>query len=301
MDSKKHYPAVPNCFKITIKNAPYYFIAPAVLVYLLFMVYPMVRSLVLSFQSFDAGKYTFAGLSNYITLTQDPIFWKALGNTFIYLAIQVPLMILLSLTFAVLLDQKFLRGKAFFRMSLFLPSITALVAYSLVFKLLFNSDYGMINYLLSLVGIDKVDWLNTTWGARTTVISGITWRWTGYNMIIMIAGLQAIPESLYESADIDGASAMQKFRRITFPMMKAIILFVSITSTIGTLHLFDESLILTNGGPDNATITIGHYLYNTGFRYFKFGYAAAISYALMLIIAVLSFLQFKVTKGGEDR
>ena len=284
--------------RINTRTAPYYFVAPAVIVFSCFMIYPMIRSLILSFQTFDAGVYTFAGLSNYKTLLQDPIFWQSLKNTFIYLIIQVPLMIILSLGLAVLLDQKFLRGRSFFRMATFLPSITALVAYALIFKLLFNTEYGIINYLLGFIGIDPVDWLNTTWGARTAIVTGITWRWTGYNMIIMIAGLQAIPESLYESAEIDGATAWDKFRYITVPMMKSIILFVSITSTIGTLHLFDESLILTNGGPDNATITIGHYLYNTGFRYFKFGYAAAISYVLVIIIAVLSVIQFKLS--GED-
>ena len=300
MDSESSKRTHPSPLRISAKTAPYYFVAPAVIVFGCFMVYPMVRSLILSFQSFDAGVYTFAGFGNYKTLMQDPIFWQSLRNTLIYLLIQVPLMIILSLGLAVLLDQKFLRGRSFFRMSTFLPSITALVAYALIFKLLFNTEYGIINYVLGFLGVAPIDWLNTTWGARISIIAGITWRWTGYNMIIMIAGLQAIPESLYESARIDGASAWDQFRYITVPMMKSIILFVSITSTIGTLHLFDESLILTNGGPDNATITIGHYLYNTGFRYFKFGYAAAISYVLVLIIAVLSVIQFKATGGDEE-
>lgn len=282
-----------------MKTAPYYFLAPAVIVFAVFMIYPIIHSFVLSFQSFEGGKYEFIGLRNYIRLFKDPIFWSSIGNTLIYLVIQVPVMIFLSLLLAVLIEQRYLRGRAFFRMSIFLPTITALVAYSIIFKLLFNTDYGFVNFLLSLLGIEKVDWLNTTWGARLTIILGITWRWTGYNMVIMIAGLNAIPEDLYESAELDGATSFDKFRYITVPMMKSIILFVSITSTIGTLHLFDESLILTNGGPDNATISIGHYLYNSGFRYFKFGYAAAISYVLVFIIALLSFIQFKVTKEED--
>ena len=285
-----------NILSFNVKTAPYYFLAPAVIVFAVFMIYPIIHSFVLSFQSFEGGKYEFIGLRNYIRLFKDPIFWSSIGNTLIYLAIQVPVMIFLSLLLAVLIEQRYLRGRAFFRMSIFLPTITALVAYSIIFKLLFNTDYGFVNFLLSLLGIEKVDWLNTTWGARLTIILGITWRWTGYNMVIMIAGLNAIPEDLYESAELDGATSFDKFRYITVPMMKSIILFVSITSTIGTLHLFDESLILTNGGPDNATISIGHYLYNSGFRYFKFGYAAAISYVLVFIIALLSFIQFKVTK-----
>lgn len=288
-----------NILSFNVKTAPYYFLAPAVIVFAVFMIYPIIHSFVLSFQSFEGGKYEFIGLRNYIRLFKDPIFWSSIGNTLIYLVIQVPVMIFLSLLLAVLIEQRYLRGRAFFRMSIFLPTITALVAYSIIFKLLFNTDYGFVNFLLSLLGIEKVDWLNTTWGARLTIILGITWRWTGYNMVIMIAGLNAIPEDLYESAELDGATSFDKFRYITVPMMKSIILFVSITSTIGTLHLFDESLILTNGGPDNATISIGHYLYNSGFRYFKFGYAAAISYVLVFIIALLSFIQFKVTKEED--
>jgi lactose/L-arabinose transport system permease protein len=284
---------------INEKTAPYFFLSPVILIFALFMVYPIIKSLILCTQSFVGGEYVFVGASNFIKLFKDPIFWKSLSNTFIYLMIQVPIMVFLSLLLAVLLDSKFLRGKGFFRMSLFLPAITALVAYAMIFKLMLNTDYGMINHFIGLFGFDKIDWLNTAWGARISIILGITWRWTGYNMIIMIAGLQGIPTELYESAEIDGANHIQKFFRITIPMVKPIILFVAMTSTIGTLQLFDESYILTSGGPDNATITIGHYLYNNGFQFFKFGYASAISYTLVVIIALLSYLQFKLSKGGE--
>lgn len=270
------------------KNAPYFFLMPVFLLFMVFMVYHILHSVVLSTFHFENGIYTFVGLQNYVTMTKDPIFWKSLGNTFIYLAIQVPVMVILSLALAVLVEQDFLKFRATYRMGVFLPSITALVAYAMVFKLLLNTDYGIVNHLLGFVGIQPVDWLNTIWGARISIIAGITWRWTGYNTIIMIAGIKGIPNELYESADIDGASFFKKFTRITVPMVKPIILFVSITSTIGTLQLFDESFILTGGGPNNATITIGHYLYNNGFVFFKFGHAAALSYALVLIIAVLS-------------
>lgn len=285
---------------ITEKTAPYFFLAPVIIIFSIFMVYPIVKSLMLCTQKFENGVYVFVGVGNFVKLFKDPIFWKSLSNTFIYLIIQVPIMVFLSLLLAVLLDSKFLRAKGFFRMALFLPAITALVAYAMIFKLMLNTDYGMINHFIGLFGFDKVDWLNTAWGARMSIIMGITWRWTGYNMILMIAGLQGIPHELYESAEIDGANAVQKFFKITIPMVKPIILFVAMTSTIGTLQLFDESYILTSGGPDNATITIGHYLYNNGFQFFKFGYASAISYTLVVIIALLSYLQFKVSKGGEN-
>ena len=285
---------------ITQKNAPYFFLFPIVLLFAVFMVYPIIYSLGLSFFEFEAGAYNFIGMGNYQVMLQDPIFWTSLGNTFIYLAIQVPIMVTLSLTLAVLVEQDFLKFRSSFRMCCFLPSITALVAYAMVFKLLLNTDYGVINHILTSIGIPPVDWLNTVWAARISIIIGITWRWTGYNMIIMIAGIKGIPTELYEAADIDGATFAQKFTKITVPMVKPIMLFVSITSTIGTLQLFDESFILTGGGPDNATISIGHYLYNNGFAFFKFGYAAALSYALVLIIAILSIIQFKVSKGGDN-
>lgn len=285
---------------MTKKTAPYIFLLPMIVLFAVFMVYPIIDSLILSFQDFVDGEYIFYGVQNYITMFHDPVFWQSLKNTFIYLIIQVPVMVVLSLILGVLVEQAFLKFRTGFRISIFLPAVTALVAYAIVFKLLFNTDFGLVNHALRALGFDGVDWLNTVWGARMAIIIAITWRWTGYNTIIMIAGLKNIPTELYESAEIDGASFWQKLRYITIPMVKSIMLFVSITSTIGTLQLFDESFILTSGGPNNATITIGHYLYNTGFSYYKFGYAAALSYALVVIIGILSILQFKLTKGGED-
>lgn len=285
---------------VTRKTAPYIFLFPMIVLFAVFMVYPIIHSLLLSFQDFSEGIYTFCGIQNYVTLLKDPIFWKSLKNTFIYLIVQVPVMVVLSLLFGVLVEQAFLKFRAGFRISIFLPAVTALVAYAIVFKLLFNTDFGLVNHMLRSLGFEGVDWLNTVWGARMAIIIAITWRWTGYNTIIVIAGLKNIPTELYESAEIDGASFWQKFLYITVPMVKSILLFVSITSTIGTLQLFDESFILTGGGPNNATITIGHYLYDTGFTYYKFGYAAALSYALVIIIGILSLIQFKVTKGGEE-
>lgn len=285
---------------VTQKNAPYFFLAPILLLFMAFMIYPIIHSLVLSLQEFEGGEYRFIGLGNYATLLKDPIFWGSLKNTFIYLLIQVPVMTILAITLAVLIEQSFLMFRSGFRMMTFLPSITALVAYSIVFKLLLNTDYGIINSLFRSIGLAPIDWLNTRWGGRAAIVIGITWRWTGYNTIIMIAGIKGIAPELYEAADIDGAGFFNKFTQITIPMIKPIILFVTLTSTIGTLQLFDESYILTGGGPDNATITIGHYLYNNGFNFFKFGYAAALSYALVVIIGILSIIQYKVSKGGES-
>lgn len=281
---------------IGVKQAPYMFILPCLVIFILFMVYPIIDSLLLSLQEFKAGEYTFVGLKNYKVMFSDPIFYKALGNTFLYLIVQVPVMITLALLIAVIIEQKFIRGKGIFRISVFLPTITALVAYSLVFKVLFNTDNGLINYVIGLFGGEKIKWIYSAWPARISIIIAITWRWTGYNMIILLAGIQSIPESLMESAELDGASFMDKLLYITIPSIKPIILFTTITSTIGTLQLFDEAYILTQGGPDNATITIGQYLYQNGFEYMKFGYAAAIGYVMVFIIGILSIIQFKATK-----
>lgn len=284
--------------KLNTKTAPYYFLIPVILVFSIFMLYPIIKSFWLSFYEFQGGEYNFIGFANYINLMKDDIFIQSLLNTLIYLVFQVPVMVFLSLILAYLLDQAYIKLKPMFRVSIFLPAVTSLVAYSLVFKLLLNDEYGLINYLLNLVGLDGVNWLNGPISSKIAIMISITWRWTGYNMIIMLAGLQRISHDIYEASDIDGANKIEKFLYITLPLMKPIILFAAITSTIGTLQLFDEPYILTGGGPDGATRTVAHYLYDNGFRYIKFGYAAAISYVLVIIIAILSYIQFKV--GGDE-
>ncbi len=284
---------------INKRNVPYVLLAPTIVIFVLFMIYPIIRSLYLSFFELKSGSYIFVGLHNYIMLFHDKTFYKSLFNTIIYLIIQVPVMIFLALIIAVLIEEKFLRGKSFFRTAIFLPSVTALVAYALVFKVLLNGDHGLINYVIEFFGGKGINWFYEEWPARIAIIIAITWRWTGYNMIILLAGIQSIPDSLQEAAMIDGASVWQRFIYITVPMVKQIILFCTITSTIGTLQLFDEPFILTAGGPNNATITMGEYLYDNGFRYLKFGYASAIGYVMTIIIFLLSVLQLKATAKGD--
>lgn len=281
---------------INQKTIPYILIAPIVVIFALFMVYPILRSLYLSFFELVSGSYEFVGFQNYVTLFKDETFWKSLFNTFIFLIVQVPIMIGGALLIAVAIEQKFIKGRAFFRTTIFLPSVTALVAYALVFKVLLNGDHGLINYVIELFGGKGVNWFYEEWPARFAIIISITWRWLGYNMIILMAGIQSISNDLMEAADIDGATFWHKLFYITIPMIKPIILFCTITSTIGTLQLFDEPYILTAGGPNYATITMGQYLYDNGFRYLKFGYASAIGYVMTVIIALLSVFQFKATK-----
>ena len=278
------------------KTIPYVLIAPIVIIFTVFMVYPILRSLYLSFFELVSGSYEFVGFKNYAALFKDKTFYKSLFNTFIFLIVQVPIMIGGALLIAVAIEQKFIRGKAFFRTTIFLPSVTALVAYALVFKVLLNGDHGLVNYVIELFGGKGVNWFYEEWPARFAIIISITWRWLGYNMIILLAGIQAIPGDLMEAADIDGATFWDKLFHITIPMVKPIILFCTITSTIGTLQLFDEPYILTAGGPNYATITMGQYLYDNGFRYLKFGYASAIGYVMTIIIGLLSVFQFKATK-----
>lgn len=269
---------------------------PTIVIFGLFMIYPVVYSFYLSFMEFSGGTYTFVGLQNYIELFKDPVFYKALFNTFFYLIIQVPVMIGLALLLAVLIEQKFIRGRGFFRMATFLPTITSLVAYALVFKVLFNTDHGLINYIVEFFGGEKIQWVYSAWPARASIIISITWRWVGYNMIIILAGIQAIPTEMYESASLDGANFWQQLRYITIPAIKPILLFTTITSTIGTLQLFDEPYILTQGGPNYATITLGEYLYDNSFKFLKFGFASALGYVMVIIIGILSYIQFRMNK-----
>lgn len=278
---------------ITPKNVPYLFILPVVLFYICFTLYPVISSFIMSFRTNIDGEYVFAGLANYTRLFQDPLFYKALGNTFLLLIIQVPIQLFLAVLIAVALNSQLVKFKSFFRVAFFMPAITALVASAIIFMIMLDKNYGLVNYMLSLVGIEKIGWLTDPFWAKVSLMMAITWRWTGYNMVIFLAGLQNIPSSLYEAASMDGASKVKQFFYITIPQLKPIFIFTFVLSTIGTLQLFDEAFILTKGGPDNSTLTITLYLYQNGFRYFDFGYASAIAYVLVLIIAILSWVQMK--------
>ena len=243
----------------------------------------------------------FVGITNYKRLFTDDTFKAAVTNTLIYLVVQVPIMIIFALFISVLLNDKDLKGKAFFRTAIFLPCVTSLVAYSVVFKSLFAND-GLINQILLNIHLitTPIGWMTSPFWAKITIIMAITWRWTGYNMIFYLAGLQNIDPAIYEAAKIDGASATKQFFKITVPLLKPIILFTTITSTTGTLQLFDEVMNITQGGPGNASTTISQYIYNLSFKYTpNFGYAAAVSYFILVMIVILSLIQFKV--AGDSK
>ncbi|HEY9424380.1 MAG TPA: sugar ABC transporter permease, partial [Microterricola sp.] len=252
-----------------------FFALPAAALLAIFFTFPLLSSLWQSFFATSGGVSTFVGLEQYARLFKDPLIAKSLGNAGLILIIQVPLMIGLALGLAYLLNQAWLRFSSGFRLLTFLPAVTTLVAYAVVFRVMLATDGGAINQMIGLVGIAPVDWLNNEVWARVALIGAITWRWTGYNMVIILAGLQAIPAELYEAARIDGAGRWQIFTKVVIPQLRPVLIFTTITSTIGALQLFDENYILTGGGPSDATLTPVLYLYKVGFQHFDFGYASA--------------------------
>lgn len=278
------------------------FLLPAALLIVIMSFYPMFRALLISFMRGKptALKYSDPLIRNYQFMLKDTVLKQALVNTFTYLIIQVPIMLLLALIFASLLNNKDLKFKGLFRTCIFLPCATGLVAYSMIFRTLFTYD-GMVNALLLKMGVIKeaINWLNNPTTAKAVIIIGLLWRWTGYNMVFYLSAMQSIDYSIYEASRIDGASSFQQLTRITVPLLRPIILVTAIMSTNGTLQLFDESVNLTRGGPANMTITMSHYIYNTMFtKNPNFGYAAAMSFVILIMVAILSAIQ---TKVGDKR
>lgn len=281
-------------------RAGWAFLTPAVLLIAIMSFLPMIQALFLSFQTGIGNKMKWTGVTNYIRMFKDPVFVQALKNNFIYLIIQVPVMLILALVLASLLNHKDLRFKGLFRTAIFLPCATSLVSYAVIFRSLFAVD-GLVNNILMKLGFLSIgyNFLGHPNSARVVIILALIWRWTGYNMVFYLSGLQNIEYSVYEAAKIDGASPIQSFFRITVPLLRPTILLTAIMSTNGTLQLFDESVNLTNGGPANATITMSHYIYNVSFKYVpNFGYAASMSYLILFLVAVLAFVQLKV---GDKR
>lgn len=276
------------------------FLTPAVLLIAVMSFYPMIRAFILSFQTGIGANTKFDGLANYKAMLSDQVFMKSVGNTFLYLIIQVPIMLIMALILASILNNKNLKFKGLFRTMIFLPCATSLVAYALIFRSLFAND-GLVNHLFVSLGIldSPYSFLTNAFSAKVVIVLALLWRWTGYNMVFYLSGLQNIEYSIYEAARIDGASPIQTFFKITVPLLKPTILLTAIMSTNGTLQLFDESVNLTDGGPANATITMSHYIYNVSFKYMpKFGFAAAMSFFILILVAILAFVQLKV---GDKR
>lgn len=281
---------------------PYLFIAPAVILLTLFSIIPIIIALVISFTDMDLvgladySNINGVGFSNYIDIFKDPVFLKSMYNTMIYVVIGVPLVVLASMGVAMLLNYG--TGWIFksFRVIYYMPSITNIVAVAVVWGYLYNGTYGLFNYVLSWFGLPAQQWLQDPVLAKLSLILLAFWKSIGLNMIIFLAALQGIPRSYYEAAEIDGATGWKKLRYITVPLLGFATFFVTITTLIGWIQFFEEPLVMTKGGPLNATMSMALFIYNNGFQLSKFGYAASGSFVLFIIIIIVTLIQFAVKK-----
>ena len=286
--------------------AGWVFAAPALIVIGVFFGLPVLAALALSLTDFDlyaVGDPSAArvvGLRNYARLLHDPVFWKALGNTFFFVLVGGPLTVSLSLGAALLLNHQLVRFAGLFRTIYFAPVVTTLVAVAAVWKYLYHPRFGLLNAALGLVGIPAVDWLGDPHWAMPAIVLMAAWKNFGANMIIFVAGLKAIPESLHEAARIDGAGAIQRFRLITLPLLAPTFLFVGLTTTIGYFQLFAEPYVMSggDGGPMNATLSVALFMYKQGFRWWSIGSAAAIAFVLFAVILGATLLQRRLQKGS---
>jgi len=281
------------------RNA-YAFLAPYLLVFATFWVWPIINSFLISFQNTRVNPWKFSLSVNWGRLFSDPAFYNALSNTLIILVIQVPVMIAIATAMAVLLNSPLLKARPLFRFAFFAPVVVGEVAYAAVFRLMFSFDFGIVNKLIALIGLPVVSWFDNAHAAMALVIIAVTWRWAGYNAIIILAGLQSIPDDVYEAATLDRVSKSQQFFHITLPLLKPIILFCVILSVIGTMQLFAEPFLITNrGGPGGGTETLGLFLYRQGFLSLNFGYASAIAYTMAALAVAISLLNLWI--GREPK
>lgn len=275
------------------------FLLPAAILICFMSFRPIFQAFIISLKSGIGNNMEFAGEYNYLRMLLDKTLHTAIMNTLVYM-LQVPIMLGLALWLATLLNEKGLRFKGLFRILLFVPCATASVSYSLVFRIMFAAD-GMINTFLVKSGILQTgyNFFGHPWSARMIILLALIWRWTGYNMVFLLAALQNIDEGIYESAILDGASRLQIFMKITIPLIKPTLILLMIMTVNGSIQLYDESVNLTGGGPANTTLSISHYIYNLSFQYTpNFGYSTAISFVIFVVVAILSLIQMKV---GDKR
>ena len=288
-------------------TAGWLFAAPALAVIAVFFALPVLAALALSLTDFDiyaladGGNLRFVGLGNYLGLMQNPLFWQALGNTFYFVMVGVPLSIALSLGAALLLHSRLGVFKPFFRTAYFAPVVTTVVAVAVVWRYLFHTRYGLVNWALAGIGIEPVDWLGDPDWAMPTIILFAVWKNFGYNMIIFLAGLQAIPEDLYEAARIDGASRWRQFLHVTLPMLGPVMLMVAILTLSGYFQLFAEPYVMTQGGPLQSTVSVLYLMYEEGFKWWNLGNASAVAFTLFVIMATITYglLWIARRKGAE--
>ncbi|WP_112243614.1 carbohydrate ABC transporter permease [Kribbella monticola] len=283
-----------------VRFAPYLFIAPFFVLFAIFGAFPLVYTGWVSLHDWHLiGDHTFVGLDNYTALFSDPDFWNALKNTVgIFVIATVP-QLLMALGMANLLNRK-IRARTFFRMGVLIPNVTSVAAVGIVFGQLFARDVGLVNYVITSLGLDAVDWQANTWSSWIAIATMVDWRWTGYNTLILLGAMQAIPKELFEAASLDGAAPWQQFWRITVPQLRPTLVFTVIISTIGGLQLFTEPVIFGNGRMLGGTLgqfqTVTMYMYETAFQRFQYGYGAAIAWALFGLIVVFSLINLLIVR-----
>jgi multiple sugar transport system permease protein len=286
-------------------GAAWWFVAPALIVIGVFFVLPVLAALAMSLTDFDiyaladARNLRLVGLHNYGQLLQTPLFWQAFGNTLYFVVVGVPVSLALSLGTAVLLQSKLARFPGVFRTALFAPVVTTLVAVAVIWRYLFNPRYGWLNYALGRVGIGPIDWLGDPDWAMPAIIVFAVWKNFGYNMVIFVAGLQSIPESLYEAARIDGASAWGQFRHVTLPMLVPIITMANILTVAGYFQLFAEPYVMTQGGPLQSTVSVLYFMYEEGFKWWNLGSASAVAFLLFAFIFTVTAVQLRLARWEQ--
>jgi len=283
-------------------GAGWWFAAPALCVIAVFFVLPVLAALAMSLTDFDIyaladlSTLRIVGLRNYAELLQRPLFWQALGNTLYFVAVGVPLSLAVSLAAALLLNSRLARLQPFFRTALFAPVVTTVVAVAVIWRYLLGTRYGVLNYALGALGIPEIDWLGDPRLAMPAIILFAVWKNFGYNMIILLAGLQKIPDDLYEAARIDGASAFAQFRFVTLPMLTPILTIVGILTVAGYFQLFAEPYVMTQGGPLQSTVSVLYFMYEEGFKWWNLGNASAVAFLLFLLIFAVTLVQMRVAR-----
>ncbi|MEO8804830.1 MAG: sugar ABC transporter permease [Burkholderiaceae bacterium] len=269
--------------------------APALIVIFVFFVLPVIAGLLLSLTDFDLyaladlATLRFVGLDNYLRLLHTPLFWQALGNTLYFVLVGVPVSIGLSLGAALLLNSRFAKWQPLFRTALFAPVVTTVVAVAVIWRYLLHTRYGLINQALAGIGVDPVDWLGDPRWSMPAIILFAAWKNFGYNMIILLAALQAVPRELYESARVDGAGALRQFSDLTFPMLTPTLVMVGIMTISGYFQLFAEPYVMTQGGPLRSTVSVLYFMYEEGFRWWNLGNASAVAFLLFVVIFAVSW------------
>ena len=287
-----------------ITAAAWGFVVPALIVIAVFFMLPVAAGLALSFTDFDIyaladlRNLRLVGLANYLELLRTPAFWQALGNTLYFVAVGVPLSIGLSLGSALLLHSRLARFTPFFRTALFAPVVTTLVAVAVVWRYLFQTRYGVVNYVLQQFGIGPLDWLGDPHLAMPTIILLAVWKNFGYNMVIILANLQAVPEEVYEAARIDGASLFQQLVYVTLPILRPALMLVGILTTAGYFQLFAEPYVMTQGGPLQSTVSVLYFMYEQGFKWWNFGFASSVAVLLFCLMSAVTWTLMRVSRSG---